>query len=341
MRICASSTAPSRVPVAKAHQPPSLHSGIPATGDCKNVDLSVPVHAHNCRFPVKNFVRAACACARGSRPEGVGGGARDLLLLCDCSLPRIHGRFDLCKSSCSRRDPGMRVACPAKQIFQKVTHVIFDLDGLLLDTEILYTKAAQNVVSKYGKSYTQEIKHKTLGFQGADAAKEVVKLLDLPLTWQEYYKLVKQQYPVVMRNANFMPGAERLVRHFHTKQIPIAVATSSGQDTYDIKVEHHKSLFSLFSHVVTGGTDPEVKSGKPSPDIFLVCARRFKDSPKPEQCLVLEDAPNGVQAAVKAGMQVVMVPDKQIEEKATKLATLKLNSLEEFRPEMFGLPPLE
>ncbi|KAJ3653703.1 hypothetical protein Zmor_012941 [Zophobas morio] len=47
-------------------------------------------------------------------------------------LPRIHGRFDLCKSSCSRRDPGMRVACPAKQIFQKVTHVIFDLDGLLL-----------------------------------------------------------------------------------------------------------------------------------------------------------------------------------------------------------------
>ncbi|XP_015835839.1 pseudouridine-5'-phosphatase isoform X3 [Tribolium castaneum] len=234
-----------------------------------------------------------------------------------------------------------KVSCSAKVAFKKVTHVIFDLDGLLLDTEPLYTKAAQNVVGKYGKTYTYDIKQRVLGFTGADAAKQVIKLLDLPLTWEEYYNLVKEQYPLVMSDASLMPGAERLVRHFHSKQVPIAVATSSGQDTYDLKVSKHKSLFSLFSHVVTGGTDPEVERGKPSPDIFLVCASRFKDKPKPEQCLVFEDAPNGVQAALGAGMQVVWVPDKQTDENLGKMATLKLNSLDEVKPELFGLPPLK
>jgi beta-phosphoglucomutase-like phosphatase (HAD superfamily) len=68
-----------------------------------------------------------------------------------------------------------RVSCAAKLAFKKVTHVIFDLDGLLLDTESLYTKAAQSVVSKYGKTYTYEIKQKVLGFTGVDAAQEIRK----------------------------------------------------------------------------------------------------------------------------------------------------------------------
>lgn len=131
------------------------------------------------------------------------------------------------------------------------------------------------------------------------------------------------------------------MRHFHSKKIPIAVATSSSEETYNIKVAKHAALFSLFSHVVTGGSDPEVKHGKPAPDIFLICASRFKDKPKPEHCLVLEDAPNGVEAAVAAGMQVIWVPDKQTDESLGKMATIKLNSLEEVKPELFGLPPLE
>lgn len=72
-----------------------------------------------------------------------------------------------------------------------------------------------------------------------------------------------------------------------------------------------------------------------------MCAREFEDKPDPANCLVFEDAPNGVKAAIAAGMQVIMVPDKQTDPELCKDATLKLDSLEHVKPELFGLPPIE
>ena len=63
----------------------------------------------------------------------------------------------------------------------------------------------------------------------------------------------------------------------------MAVATSSGRDSVQNKLYNHGDLFSLMSHIVMGSTDPEVKFGKPAPDCFLVCAKRFPDNPNPEQ----------------------------------------------------------
>jgi len=224
--------------------------------------------------------------------------------------------------------------------FKKVTHVIFDLDGLLLDTENIYTQATNNVVQQYGKTYDWSIKCRLMGLTGHESAKQIVKLLDLPLAWEEYYALAQEQYKILMPNANFMPGAERLVKHLYKNKVPIAVATSSTRDSFELKTNKYKDTFSLFHHIVTGGSDSEVKQGKPSPDIFLVCAKRFPDTPKPEMCLVLEDAPNGVTAAIKAGMQCVMVPDPHIAPEHTKEATQVLKSLEDIKPEQFGLPLL-
>ncbi|KIH66969.1 HAD hydrolase, family IA, variant 3 [Ancylostoma duodenale] len=95
--------------------------------------------------------------------------------------------------------------------------------------------------------------------------------------------------------------------------------------------------------LVLSGDDESIKRGKPYPDAFLETMRRFPEQPvSASRVLVFEDAPNGVKAALAAGMQCVMVPDEMFREEAQKLnADRILSSLEEFKPEEFGLPPFD
>ncbi|KAG7205666.1 hypothetical protein KM043_007616 [Ampulex compressa] len=223
--------------------------------------------------------------------------------------------------------------------FKAVTHCIFDMDGLLLDTETLYSKAFNRVTQQYGKTYTWEHKAKTMGLQGNEAAEIIINMLELPLTIQDFTEQLLTIYQEIFPACHLMPGVEKLLTHLKNNNVPIALATSSSKESSDLKTQKWTHIFDLFEHKVFGGSDPEVHKGKPSPDTFLVAAKRFSDKPNPSQCLVFEDSPNGVDAAIAAGMQVVMVPDPNLPKNLTKNATIVLKSLEEFNPENFGLPP--
>lgn len=78
-------------------------------------------------------------------------------------------------------------------------------------------------------------------------------------------------------------GAERLVKHLYKHGIPIATATGSHTQSFELKTSKHKDLFSLFHHCVLSGDDPECKHGKPAPDCFLLAAQRFPDNPDPSK----------------------------------------------------------
>ncbi|KAL4702714.1 hypothetical protein ACJJTC_011579 [Scirpophaga incertulas] len=222
---------------------------------------------------------------------------------------------------------------------KNVTHVLFDLDGLLIDSEIIYTEAFSTVCAKYGKIFTWELKSTLLGYQGPECAEKIIRALDLPVSKEEFSEECWEIYEILFPKVQLMPGARRLVEHLHRHGVPIALATSSSLDSVNLKMKNHQEFLSLFNHLTMGTTDPEVTKGKPDPAIFLVCASRFPDNPDPEDCLVFEDAVNGVKAAKAADMQVVVVPDPRISITELNDATLVLKSLDDFKPELFGLPP--
>lgn len=223
--------------------------------------------------------------------------------------------------------------------FHPVTHVIFDLDGLLLDNMDMYLYCHNQILSPHGHSMTWEELMGEMGRTAKEIAVDFCRRFSLPFSPKIYVEKLYSFYPELFPSTKLMKGAEKLVRHLHNHKIPIAIASGGAQDSYELKTTNHKDFVSMFGHVVLASTDPEVKNGKPAPDVFLICAKRFEDSPKPEKCLVFEDAPNGVAAGAAAGMQVVMVPDPRMEDTLKKDATVVLKSLEEFRPEWFGLPP--
>jgi pseudouridine-5'-monophosphatase len=223
------------------------------------------------------------------------------------------------------------------QVFLPVTHVIFDLDGLLLDTEPLIDQVNRTIAGYYGKQLDPSIKSKIAGRCAADSAQILIDLLDLPLTLEEYLQHKDQLIDNIYPKAQPMPGAIDLVQHLHRHRIPQAVATSSSQRPFGLKTMHHQSWFSLFDCIVTGD-DPEIKFGKPSPDIFLIAAMRL--GVRPSQCLVLEDSPSGVIAGRLAGMSVVAVPGASLDLELYQSANQIITSLAELDLRSWQLPAL-
>lgn len=217
-----------------------------------------------------------------------------------------------------------------------VTHVLFDMDGLLLDTEIMYTRVTQAIVGRYGKTFDWSIKSNMIGRRSEDSARYLVDTLALPLAPEDYLSerdvLLRQAFPT----CEPLPGARNLVAHLARHAVPIAVATSSNREMFSLKTQNHP-WFELFDAVVTGD-DTEVKQGKPAPDIFLRAAGLIGASP--ESTLVFEDAPSGLHAAKAAGMRAVIVPDANMDKARYQGADLILDSLLEFAPPDFGLPKM-
>ncbi|MGB3534030.1 MAG: HAD-IA family hydrolase [Microcoleaceae cyanobacterium] len=218
----------------------------------------------------------------------------------------------------------------------KITHLIYDLDGLLLDTERLHAKVNQMVANRYGKTIDRDLKFKLCGRKSKDSAKLIVDSLKLPLTVDTYLQekdAIIYQYYV---NVPPLAGAVRLTQHFAAHQIPQAIATSSSSRPYAAKTQSHQAWFSIFQCIVRGD-NPEIKQGKPAPDIFLITADKL--GAKPEHCLVFEDSLAGVAAARAAMMSVVAVPAPDMDQQLYSEADIVLNSLTEFQPQAWELPP--
>ncbi|CAM8911266.1 hypothetical protein QQ045_031214 [Rhodiola kirilowii] len=222
----------------------------------------------------------------------------------------------------------------------QITHVIFDMDGLLLDTEKYCTEAQKIILARYNKAFDWSVKVKMLGKKAIEAATVFVEETGLAdkLTPEGYLVERESMLRQMFLNTETMPGAFRLVKHLYKNGVPICVATGSHKSHFELKTKRHAEMFSLMHHVVLVD-DPEVKQGKPAPDIFLIAAKRFENGPiNPSKILVFEDAPAGVGAAKSAGMSVVMVPDPRLDLSYSEGADQVISSLLDFKPSEWGLP---
>ncbi|VDM55488.1 unnamed protein product [Angiostrongylus costaricensis] len=232
-----------------------------------------------------------------------------------------------------------------------VTHVIFDFDGLLVDTEACYTKANEAILEKYGRKFTQELNSSLfLAHTLDDYLAMKVNLAD-KITLSEYLTQYDTILAEMFLKCKAMPGAERLVRHFHKKGIPQAICSGSRGSTFGPRREPHKEWLDLIPLKVFCGDEPDIKRGKPYPDPYLAAMNKrvvnyvylFPAMPSdPSKVLVFEDSPNGGRSAKAAGMKCVMVPNEKFRKEALEIGvTQVLDSLLEFRPEEYGLPPFD
>lgn len=205
-----------------------------------------------------------------------------------------------------------------------VKAVLFDMDGLVLDTEKLYSRFWQEACRNLGYPMTRE-QALTMRALNSKAGEENLRRFFGPaVVYQQVRSLrIRLMDAYIAENGvDLKPGIRELLEDLKKKQIPTALASSSPVERIEAYLKPLQ-LFDRFDCICSGY---EVPHGKPEPDIFLHAAECLHQNP--ENCMVLEDSPAGILAASRAGCMPVMIPDLDQPDEATKsLLYAKADSL--------------
>jgi HAD superfamily hydrolase (TIGR01509 family) len=182
--------------------------------------------------------------------------------------------------------------------------VIFDMDGVIIDSEQAHKEAAYVLIDRLGFSVSESLFETFTGRRSVDCWKMMmdaqVEDFDLdPIQLAEEEEKIFFSLYYGEKQAVLVAGVQELMMKFRAMGIPMIVASSSPVIAIEKMLTYFK-LESVFSGFVSGS---DVKHGKPAPDIFLAAAEKLKV--KPEDCLVIEDSDAGVESANRAGMNVI------------------------------------
>ncbi|WP_304942417.1 HAD family hydrolase [Vallitalea guaymasensis] len=183
--------------------------------------------------------------------------------------------------------------------------IIFDMDGLMLDTESIALESWERAGKDFGYVISRELMMKAVGRTLVDTRKLLVKNLGDDFPFEEVRK-VRIDYTKEFMSLNGVPMKEGLIEfleYCRTMEIPTAVATSTNRSDA-IELLEKVDIVGYFNTIVCGD---EIEKGKPEPDIFLLASKKL--GVNPERCIVLEDSENGILAATRANMIPIWIPD--------------------------------
>jgi HAD superfamily hydrolase (TIGR01509 family) len=207
--------------------------------------------------------------------------------------------------------------------------VIFDLDGVLLDSETAWVEVKKAFAEESGGHWKENAQWDMLGMSSIEWSRYMHDELGVPVPPEEISKRVAERLAERYRERlPLLPGAVEAVRSL-AREWPLGLASSSNRNVIDLALER-AGLIDEFCATVSS---EEVERGKPAPDVYLETARRLEVDPG--ACVAIEDSTNGIRSAHAAEMTVIAVPNRDFppEPDALALAALELDSLEELSPE--------
>jgi HAD superfamily hydrolase (TIGR01509 family) len=215
-----------------------------------------------------------------------------------------------------------------------IAAVVFDMDGVLIDSERAWADARRQLARETGGSWSPGTQERMMGMSSPEWSRFMRDEVGVPMEPADISKAVVERLEGLYRErlpllAHAREAVERLAEHW-----PLAVASSSNRPLIDLVLEL-AGLTSCFRATVSS---EEVARGKPAPDVYLAAARRLGADPR--GCAAVEDSTNGILAAAAAGMRVIAIPrpDYPPDAEALSRAAAVLDSLAELTPRVIERP---
>ena len=214
--------------------------------------------------------------------------------------------------------------------------VVFDLDGVLLDSEQRWNEAKEALVRETGGTWRDEAPHVMMGMSSPEWSAYLMNDLAVPLGQPEINReVVRRMEDGYRAGLPLLPGAGETVRALAARW-PLGLASSSNRELIDLFLE----LAGFGDAFRVTVSSEEVARGKPSPDVYLEAASRL--GADPARCVAIEDSSNGIRAGHAAGMAVIAVPNPHYPpaEDALALAAATVDGVAAISPELVASLPV-
>jgi HAD superfamily hydrolase (TIGR01509 family) len=208
--------------------------------------------------------------------------------------------------------------------------VVFDLDGVLVDSEHVWDAARKELAAAQGRPWPEHASRDMMGMSSLEWSRYMHEVVGLPEPPEEIStKVVRRLEEIYRRELPLIDGAVEAVEQA-AERWPLGLASSSNRELIDLVLE----LSGLAHDFLATVSSEEVPRGKPAPDVYLEAARRLGIGPL--RCAAVEDSENGIRSAKAAGMQVLAIPNQRYPpaEDALALADDVLRSIRELTPEI-------